>query len=130
MPTSRIFTQTLIFLPVFIVAIVAAVSGVAAAIGHPDTEPKASQGGEAKPAPFALVEMYTSQGCSSCPPADALLTKTVSGAVDGHPVLGLAFHVDYWDHLGWKDRFADPAYSARQRARASAMGVADLYTPQ
>ena len=59
-----------------------------------------------------VVELFTSQGCSSCPPADALLGK-LSKRKD---VLPLAFHVDYWDYIGWKDQFADPAYVGRQRA--------------
>jgi len=76
-----------------------------------------------------LVELYTSEGCSSCPPADRWLAKTLVPADDG-PAAALAFHVDYWDKLGWPDRFARAAWSGRQRdiARASRSGV--VYTPQ
>ena len=57
-----------------------------------------------------LVELYTSEGCSSCPPAD----RWLSGLKGRPDVVALAFHVDYWDRLGWKDRFSSPAYSQRQ----------------
>ena len=73
-----------------------------------------------------LIELYTSQGCSSCPPADALL-KELSPRED---VIPLALHVDYWDYIGWKDVFADPAYADRQRAYARAAGQRTIYTPQ
>lgn len=78
-----------------------------------------------KPAPV-VVELFTSQGCASCPPADALMHK-LSQRDD---VLALAFHVDYWDYIGWKDIFADPAYTARQKAYAQAMGRRMVHTPQ
>jgi hypothetical protein len=77
----------------------------------------------------ALVELYTSEGCSSCPPAD----RWISGFVS-HPQLErfvpLSFHVNYWDDLGWKDRFADQRYTERQRALAKATGAREVYTPQ
>ncbi len=73
-----------------------------------------------------VVELYTSQGCSSCPPADALLGE-LAGRED---VIALSLHVDYWDYLGWKDDFADPAFSARQRGYAATAGQSMIYTPQ
>jgi hypothetical protein len=74
----------------------------------------------------AVVELYTSQGCSSCPPADALL-----GELARRPdVLALAFHVDYWDDLGWRDRFELPVAMQRQRQYARQLGSASVYTPQ
>lgn len=73
-----------------------------------------------------VVELYTSQGCSSCPPADALLAKIDSR----DDVIALALHVDYWDYIGWKDEFADPAYTERQRAYARAANHRSIYTPQ
>lgn len=73
-----------------------------------------------------VVELFTSQGCSSCPPADALITR-----LSEEPgVLPLSFHVDYWDYLGWADSFARPEFSARQQAYAQAAGEHAVYTPQ
>jgi hypothetical protein len=73
-----------------------------------------------------VVELFTSQGCSSCPPADAFLGE-IAGRAD---VIALAFHVDYWDYIGWKDPFASPEFTARQRAYVRAMGLRGPYTPQ
>lgn len=73
-----------------------------------------------------VVELFTSQGCSSCPPADALLGELV----DRDDVIALSLHVDYWDYLGWVDEFADPAHTARQRGYAKAAGSTMIYTPQ
>lgn len=81
--------------------------------------------------PVALVELYTSQGCSSCPPAEALLTKIDAQArQDGMPVYALSFHVDYWDRLGWKDPYGDPRWTGRQREYARAFRSDKLVTPQ
>ena len=74
----------------------------------------------------AVVELFTSQGCNSCPPADALLGE-LSARGD---VLALAFHVDYWDQLGWRDRFALPQSAQRQSRYARRLGLASVYTPQ
>lgn len=80
---------------------------------------------------FAVVEMFTSQGCSSCPPAEEVLSEIERDARKrGQPIFALGFHVDYWDYLGWPDRFADEAYTARQQAYARAFGSGKLYTPQ
>lgn len=73
-----------------------------------------------------VVELFTSQGCSSCPPADALMERL---AKKDH-VIALAFHVDYWDYIGWKDSFADPAYTKRQKSYAHVAGRNMVYTPQ
>src|ERR1700761_4599853 len=79
----------------------------------------------------AVVELFTSEGCSSCPPADAALAEIVADArKSGAPIFPLAFHVDYWNNLGWTDRFSDPAYSRRQSDYARARKADDLYTPQ
>jgi hypothetical protein len=73
-----------------------------------------------------VVELFTSQGCSSCPPADEML-REMAGDPD---VIMLALHVDYWDYLGWADVFASPAFTARQHAYAEAAGARNVYTPQ
>jgi hypothetical protein len=76
--------------------------------------------------PPLVVELYTSEGCSSCPPADRWLS-TLKGRDD---LLPLAFHVGYWDRLGWVDRFAIRETTARQYALARALGASNVYTPQ
>jgi hypothetical protein len=75
----------------------------------------------------AVVELFTSEGCSSCPPADAVLADL---ARRRPPVYALAFHVDYWDTLGWPDRFASSENTARQREYARSFGASGMYTPQ
>ena len=77
-------------------------------------------------APPAVVELYTSEGCSSCPPADRW-ASTLKGRGD---VLTLAFHVNYWDRLGWPDRFANAATTERQHLLSQASGSSYVYTPQ
>jgi hypothetical protein len=73
-----------------------------------------------------LVELYTSEGCSSCPPAD----RWLSTQLDRTDINLLAFHVDYWDDIGWPDRFASPRFSQRQRQRVNAARGDSVYTPQ
>jgi hypothetical protein len=74
----------------------------------------------------AVVELFTSEGCSSCPPAEAYI-----GELAQRPdVLALSFHVDYWDDLGWRDRFDIPEATPRQRAYARALSLSSVYTPQ
>jgi hypothetical protein len=74
-----------------------------------------------------LLELYTSEGCSSCPPADQWLSHLPT---DYSKFTPLAFHVDYWDYIGWKDRFSKAAYSERQRKIAAFSGAGFVYTPQ
>jgi hypothetical protein len=88
-------------------------SNMAAAQDTPSTSP-------------VVVELYTSQGCSSCPPADALLTELAKR----DDIIPLALHVDYWDYIGWKDVFASPGHADRQRAYARVAGKRMIYTPQ
>lgn len=73
-----------------------------------------------------VVELYTSEGCNSCPPAD----RWLSGLKAEPGIVALAFHVDYWDRLGWKDRFASPAYTQRQAQQQASSGSRFSYTPQ
>ena len=80
---------------------------------------------------FAVVELFTSQGCSSCPPADAALARVHQVAQEKNlEVLCLSFHVDYWNRLGWTDPYSHPEHSERQRSYASASGSSRVYTPQ
>jgi len=75
---------------------------------------------------LTVVELFSSQGCSSCPPADAMLHDLAKR----DDVIALALHVDYWDYIGWKDTFADPAYTLRQHGYAHANDATTVYTPQ
>src|SRR5215471_14508014 len=89
-----------------------------------------------RPAPAAkrgavVVELFTSEGCSSCPPADELLARLGRQRTKSVPeVIPLGFHVDYWDHQGWRDRFSSHAYTERQEAYASRFRLDGPYTPQ
>ncbi len=81
---------------------------------------------QSPPTVTPLFELYTSEGCSSCPPAD----RWLSALRDAPGVVALAFHVDYWDRLGWQDRFASPAYTQRQAQQRASNGARFSYTPQ
>lgn len=82
--------------------------------------------GPAKADPLAVVELFTSQGCSSCPAADKLLGELASDP----SIVALSLPIDYWDYLGWKDTLADPRFTARQKAYSHMRGDRDVYTPQ
>ena len=104
-------------------ALLALVAGGAGAPGHPAPAPATSG--------VALVELFTSEGCSSCPPADALLERLVhEAAASGRHVYGVSLHVDYWDRLGWRDRFSSAAVTHRQSQYARRFGLKSLYTPE
>lgn len=80
---------------------------------------------------IAVIELFTSQGCSSCPSADRLLSKLINDAeAEGKPVYGLSFHVDYWNRLGWKDPYSQRAFTERQYDYARQMRQQGVYTPQ
>ena len=104
-------------LPVLLLAMLPAVAAAA--------ECTARSGPQVTP----LVELYTSEGCSSCPPADRWLSGLVADAAAGR-VVPVAFHVNYWDHIGWKDPFASERATRRQREIQDAAGARYVYTPQ
>jgi hypothetical protein len=76
---------------------------------------------------FAVVELFTSEGCSSCPPADEAVGRLDGGKKN---LFVLSFHVDYWNNLGWKDKYSDPAYSGRQKEYGTFFHLDNIYTPQ
>jgi hypothetical protein len=88
--------------------------------------PAAASAGAADAGRPAVVELFTSQGCSSCPPANDAVARLAARP----DVLALSFGVTYWDQLGWKDTFAHPAFTSRQRDYARRLGSAQVYTPQ
>lgn len=76
-----------------------------------------------------VLELYTSEGCSSCPPADRWLSELKDDDRLWREFIPIAFHVDYWNEIGWQDRFSSPAYSERQRNYARSKGLSTVYTP-
>ena len=78
----------------------------------------------------AMLELYTSEGCSSCPPADVFLSQLKDKGISDQQLIPMAFHVTYWDYIGWKDRFAKKQFDQRQRERARKNKQASVYTPQ
>jgi len=90
------------------------------------SEPKTFESGDTQ---SALIELFTSEGCSSCPPAEKWLSRLKSNQDLWKKAVPIAFHVDYWDHLGWRDRFAKPEFTSRQQRYAAAWGGDSVYTP-
>jgi len=83
------------------------------------------------PNTVALLELYSSEGCNSCPPADRFVSEVVARGPGAERVVPIVLHVDYWDYIGWKDRFASPAYTARQSWLAAKNGAPrSVYTPE
>lgn len=110
-PASKLWTT--LWLTVVLAAFGVSQASLAAEPGSPPTSP-------------VVVELFTSQGCLSCPPADALLGELAQR----EGVLALSFHVDYWNYIGWKDPFSSPKMTDRQRAYMPALGQRYVYTPQ
>lgn len=79
---------------------------------------------------IAVAELYTSEGCDSCPPADRWMSGLAARGLTTDKVIPLGLHVDYWDYIGWKDIYAKPAFTARQRAQARLANSTVVYTPQ
>lgn len=100
--------------------LLAALAVALATLGFP------AAAGQLKQAPKAVLELFTSQGCSSCPEADALLQELA----ERPDIIALAYHVDYWDYIGWADTFGSKAHSDRQRAYAKSWGSSRIFTPQ
>jgi hypothetical protein len=101
-------------------------SGIALAVAATFAAPRAA----APPTPV-ILELFTSEGCSSCPPADTLLQSLLEiQPVAGAEVIALGQHVDYWDELGWKDRFSSAALTERQRVYGRVLSLDSIYTPQ
>ena len=106
-------------------ALAFAIAGLAAFAQTPSRAADACMAKSAR-AVAPVVELYTSEGCNSCPPADKWLSKLKTDP----NVVALAFHVDYWDRLGWKDRFASATFTDRQAAQQASNGARFSYTPQ
>lgn len=98
---------------ILLMLVLAAPLGAPSAVARPSAAP-------------VVVELFTAQGCSDCPEANALLMRLA----DQPNVIALTYAVDYWDYLGWKDTFARPEFAARQRAYRRSMNLRDVYTPQ
>lgn len=107
-------------IPAFFIALILLI-GITA-FGQNNHEKKAVKG-------FALLELYTSEGCSSCPPADELMGRIQNEYKDDN-VYVLSYHVDYWDRQGWKDVFSNADYTKRQYNYAKFLGKEPIYTPQ
>ena len=83
-----------------------------------------------QPHRVALLELYTSEGCSSCPPADKWLSELSGIGLDANKVVPLSLHVDYWNYIGWRDPYSSSQYTARQREQGQRNRLLSIYTPQ
>lgn len=100
-----------------------------ACLAAPLAAPAATCSRESPAHTVALLELYTSEGCSSCPPADRWL-RELSSRFSAEQLVPLALHVDYWDYIGWQDRFADRRFSERQKQLSRFSGGGTIYTPE
>ena len=122
--TKHIFMRTEHFMPLITSRVLPLGLLALSVLGSAQAGPSCTARSSATVTP--VVELYTSEGCNSCPPADQWLSRLKADA----PVVALAFHVDYWDRLGWKDRFASPAFTQRQAQQQRPSGARFSYTPQ
>lgn len=107
------------------VSVVMSLLGVSLALAEPNVGTQVQQ-----QKPVAVVELFTSEGCSSCPPADRLLAELIKEHEKSGDLIALSFHVDYWDNLGWKDPWSSAAATGRQQEYRDSLGDRSLYTPE
>jgi len=116
--------------PVMAISVIAGAAAMAAATASHGPRTPMDSGDRGKRAPI-VVELFTSEGCSSCPPADAVLARLKRDQpVEGAQVIALSEHVDYWNNSGWKDAFSAKLFSLRQAAYMHALNLDQVYTPQ
>lgn len=118
-------TTKILWLANFFLVITLSITAFAAMYKAPLKNTPVSKPGKG----FAVVELFTSEGCSSCPPADELMAKLEKESA-GKDLFVLAYHVDYFDRLGWKDTFGNPEYAKRQAQYGEWLGLPQIYTPQ
>ena len=129
MPTKQVKIEIMKTMKILTYAVILLVAGfVSAAFINAKPAKKASMAKNDDKG-FAVVELFTSEGCSSCPSADAVAAK-IEKETTGRPVYILAYHVDYWNRLGWKDVFSSAEYSRRQNTYANWLNLSSVYTPQ
>ena len=115
-----------------VVGLVFCGAALASGVSRPSVVERRDSGGDATLPIMVMAELFTSEGCSSCPPADDVLTRFISSQpVPGVIVVGLGEHVDYWDRLGWRDPFSSASLTSRQsQYSASVFRTGSIYTPQ